>query len=97
MFPALSDTLATDVDPLNIIAIAIKFPVPVGGIVRLVIGFPKLDALCTRAQVTNVAVGLRLLFMTTLQGLPPVQAPLHPENDQLTAALAVSVTELPLG
>jgi hypothetical protein len=86
---------------LNIIAIAIKFPVPVAGIVRLVIGFPKFDPLFTMAQeglvvpAVNVAVGAIFLLMTNLHGLLPLQAPLHPENDQPLAALAFIVTELP--
>ena len=95
--PALSTTLATDVCPLNKIATAIKFLAAVAGIVRLVT--PEFDALLTTAQdgvVVKVAVGLRLLFITTLQGLPPLQDPLHPENVQPLAAVALMVTELPL-
>jgi len=43
----------------------------------------------------KVAVGLRLLFMTTLQGLPPLQKPLHAENVQPVAAVAFMVTVVP--
>jgi hypothetical protein len=95
----LSETLATDVLPLNIMATAIRCPAPVAGIVRFLIGFPAFDVLLTMAQegmAVNVAVGLRLLFMTTVQGLPPVQTPLHPENVQPLPAVAFIVTELPI-
>jgi hypothetical protein len=89
--------LATEVFPLNMIATAIKCPDPVAGIVRLVT--PPFDVLFTRAQevlALKVAVTLRLLFMTTWQGLAPLQDPLHPENVHPLAAVAFSVTELPV-
>jgi hypothetical protein len=42
-----------------------------------------------------VAVGPKLLFITMLQGLPPLQIPLHPENAQPLAGVAFMVTEVP--
>ena len=45
----------------------------------------------------KVAVGLRLLFMTMLQGLPPLQKPLHAENVQPLAGVAFMVTVVPGG
>ena len=44
----------------------------------------------------KLAVALRLLFMTTWQGLAPVQAPLHPENSQPAAGVAFIATALPI-
>jgi hypothetical protein len=46
--------------------------------------------------VLKAAVALRLPFITMLQGLVPLQEPLHPENVPWVAAVAFSVTELAL-
>jgi hypothetical protein len=46
--------------------------------------------------VTNVAVVVRLLSITKLHGLLPLQAPLHPVNVEPVAAVAFNVTEVPL-
>jgi hypothetical protein len=43
----------------------------------------------------KVAVGLRLLFIVTTQGLPPLHAPLQAENVQPLAAVAFIVTWVP--
>ena len=47
------------------------------------------------ATVAKLAVAVRLPFTVTLQGLLPLQAPLHPENVQPVAAVALIVTEVP--
>src|SRR3984957_16340247 len=70
--------------------------IPVGLLVTVPVPVPALVTLNLKTTALNVAVTDFAALIVTLQVPVPVQAPLQPANVEPAAALAVSVTTVPL-